>query len=1124
MSAIHLAVRQPVTVVVGIILIVLSGLLALQRIPIQLTPDVEDMVVTVTTTWEGASPNEVEQEIVEKQEEVLQGLANLRAMTSSSTQGAGVVRLEFKVGTLKSDAMRETNIRLREVPDYPQNADEPIIEATDPENRDYIAWIVFGTTDENLDIRTLQDFAEDHIEPALERVEGISEVNVLGGRERETQIRFDPVLLAQHGITQTQLATSIERSNRNVAAGLLSDGKNEYRVRTIGQFDSIVDIERTIVTYVDGGPIYIGDLAEVVETYKEPDSFVRSRGEPVIAINAQKEVGSNIIEVMTGLRAAIAELGIEGGVLDTQTRKLGLDGKLVLDQVYDQTVYIDDALALVRNNIWLGGTLAVLVLLLFLRSLRSVGVIALAIPISVIGAVVVMVILGRTVNVISLAGMAFAVGMVVDNAIVVLENIHRHLEMGKSPTQAALDGTREVWGAVLASTLTTIVVFVPILLVQEEVGQLFRDIALAICAALALSLVVSVTVIPSAAARVMRRDARGQKGVHRKSPSLFTTIQAIPAAVAQIVYWLCGSTLARLTLVTVLTAASIVGALQLMPPADYLPQGNRNLVFGMLTPPPGYSLGQQVELAQRIEQTIAPFWEAGRLDPSSGAYADAMAALPSVPGVSWGGPPGPPVFPPPITNYFIVAGGNFMFHGGVTSEPRRVADLHPLFAHATRPEVLPDVRAINFQLPLFRVGGSSGSAVRVDLSADDLDSASAAASAVFLDLMQSPGTQSVQPSPSNFNVAPPEIRVIPDQLRLAELGMRPLDLALAVQAGGDGAIIGEYRIGGDTIDLKLISRDAVEQQRLPSLIDRPIATPTGHVVPLGSIAEFQRTTSPAQINHVERRRSVSLQVTASAGVPLEQAVDEITTILDARRQAGAIPSHVEISLSGSASKLREVQLALLGDGSVLGALNSSLVLAFAAVYLVMCVLFQSFIRPFVIMFSVPLALVGGFAALAVVKKWSEIDPYMPPQTLDVLSMLGFIILMGVVVNNAILIVHQAGNFMSGKALTGDGSQEPMEPRRAISEAVRTRIRPIFMGAMTSVGGLLPLVLMPGSGSELYRGLGGVVVGGLVVSTVFTVLLVPLLLSLMLDFQRWLTGGVKHREDASAPQVTAALDQ
>jgi hydrophobic/amphiphilic exporter-1 (mainly G- bacteria), HAE1 family len=1128
MDPIRLVIRQPVTVAVGVILIVLSGVLAIQRIPVQLTPNVEDTVVAVSTFWEGASPEEIEQEIINEQEEKLQGIANLRAMTSFSRQNEGSIRLEFAVGTPKEVALREVSDKLREVPSYPENADNPVVEASDPESRDYIAWIVLSSTDPGFDVRTLQDFAEDRIKPAIERVPGVSEVNVLGGREREVQIRFDPVLLAQRGITASSLVGAIRGANRNISAGQVPDGASDVRIRTMGQFSHVRHVEQTVIGYEDGVPLLVRDVADVVETHKERRSFVRSRGRPVLAINVQREVGSNVMQVMAGVKAAVAAVNAEGGVLEAEARRRNLDGGLVLEQVYDQTVYIDQAIRLVQSNIWIGGAAAITVLLLFLRSAASVGIVALAIPISVVGAFVAMVAMGRSINVVSLAGMAFAVGMVVDAAIVVLENIYRHLEMGKQPAHAAYDGAREVWGAVLASTLTTLVVFVPILLVQEEAGQLFRDIALAICAAVSLSLLVSVSVIPTTAARVLRRrdpvsPARREGAEARRRGRarallglplaavrrIGALLGAVPEAVAGFVRFACGSWTVRIVVVGVLTVGSLAGSWALLPPSDYLPTGNRNLVFGLMIPPPGLNLDQQEAMGRRVEETVGPFYEAGLLEPGSEAYTSAVEALPEVEAR------GVTVRPPALSNYFFVGFGAQMFHGAVAAEDRRVVDVIPLFNHATRPEVLPGTIAFAFQLPLFRTGGITGSAVKIDLKGDDLGTVTRAADSVFNGLAGEFGYGAVRSDPQNFNLRGPELQVVPDRIRLAEVGMVPTDLGLAVQAAGDGAIIGDYRVGGDTIDLKVISADAVAATSLAGMRDLPVATASGHTVPLSALAEVRRTTSPPQINRVNRQRAITIEFTAPSGMPLEAAIDRIDEVIAQSRGAGDIPPGVSVGYTGSASKLKSVREALLGDGTLGGTLGSSLFLALLVVYLLMCVLFQSWLRPLVIMFAVPPATFGGFLGLAVVHHWSVADRYAPVQNLDVLTMLGLVLLIGIVVNNAILIVHQALNFMRGFGETEEERTEPLDAREAIARSVRTRVRPILMTSLTSACGMLPLVLMPGSGSELYRGMGGVVIGGMLVSALFTLILVPLLFSLVHDLQEGLAGLVRRFGAGSA---------
>lgn len=1106
MDLIRASIEKPVAVIVGVLLILLFGVLALNTIPIQLTPNVDTTVVTISTFWEGASPQEVEQDIIEKQEDKLKGVAGLRKMTSQSRDSSAQITLEFEVGTDKDAALRETSDKLREVQSYPDNVDEPVVEASDPQNRDYIAWIIFESADPEFDIRTLQDFAEDNIKTAFERIPGMSTINVLGGYQREVQVRTDPVRLAQHGLTYADLFDALRRENVDLSAGAIDEGKASITLRTVGRYRTPEDVEQTIISRDQGGPIYVRDVADVVMTYKKPGSFVRSKGNVVIAINAQRETDSNVIEVMQGLRAAVEELNRPGGILDVQTRRLGLKAPLELRQVYDQTIYIDQAIGLVTSNIYIGGAIAVFTLLLFLRSIRSVGIIALAIPISVIGTFVAMVAMGRNLNVISLAGLAFAVGMVVDNSIVVLENIYRHIEMGATPRQAAYRAPREVWGAVLASTLTTIVVFIPVLFIKEDAGQLFRDIVLAICSAVALSLVVSVTVVPCAAAIWLSFGS----GMSKRRNTVSTTPAAdqphgISGALGRLIYALCGSVIARVAIVAFFAVGSVWGSILLMPPTDYLPKGNRNLVFGMLVPPPGYNLDKQAELGHRVEAEIRPYWEAGELkktDPQ--AYEEALGKLGAIPTFNWAtGQPGEPVHPPSLENYFFVAFSGFMFHGGVSDDAKRVVDIATLFNHATRAENLPGVTGFAFQAPLFRLSGSSGSSIDVEFSGDDIEQVNAAAGIAFNMLNQEFGYGKVQSQPGNFQIAAPQVNVVVDRLRAAELGLSTRDVGLAVRALGEGATVGEFSIGGDSVDLKVIDRNAIKdgrwlQRDVGALADTPIATSRGQNVPLASVASLVRTTAPQQINHVERQRAVSLEVTPDKNIPLGEAMDKITAMVEDLRQQGRIPPTVHTGLAGSADKLTSVRKALLGDGTFMGLLSSRFFLALLINYLLMCVLFESFLYPLVILFSVPLATFGGFLGLRLVHTWTAADPYMPTQNLDILTMLGFVMLLGTVVNNAILIVYQALNFMKGYGESAEDIVEKLPPRKAIAESVRTRLRPIMMTAMTTVGGTIPLVLMPGSGSELYRGLGSVVMGGLLMSTFFTLVLVPLLFSLVID--------------------------
>lgn len=1183
MDPIRLAIKQPITVAVGILLALLAGYLAFTRVPVEMTPEIQRGVISITTIYPNANPADVEADIVQQQEDVLRELSGLERLTSTSTRGQAQIRLELETGTDMDVALREVNQLIREVPSYPPNVLEPVIEASDPESNDYIAWFLVeheGGSGE-LDIQTLFDFVDNRVRPRLERINGISQVNVLGGRQREVQVRVDPEKLAQRGMTMPQLVTAIQGANRDFSAGALAEGNYDVAIRMPGRWSSPEEAEQTVLRQDEGGPVYLGDVAEVVETYAERSSFLRNRGEPALAMNFQRELGSNLLSVMADLKAEIARINSEGGLLDQYAQTSGIEGKLRLHQVYDQTGYVEQAISMVRTNLLIGAGLAVFVLLLFLRSLRSVGIIALAIPTSVIGVAIAMVSLGRTINIVSLAGAAFAIGLVVDNSIVVLENIYRHLHMRKSSVRAAYDGASEVALAVMASTLTTVVVFIPVLLIEQQVGQLFRDLAIAICASVLISYVVSMLVIPSAAALLLsRRDlgeeplpeeiavdgntngngdattetnglagrlseakaiaaAKTRRAVSAVAPRegrlrrgtrrVLGAFGTVPRFIADTTWRVNGSWLLRGGVVGSAMLLVIVGVYVLLPPFDYLPKGNRNIVFGIVVPPPGYNIEQIDRLTGNIEQGAKPYYEAGaKVLEGELSLEAAQEQLPPVP-VQDPTARVDQVIPPPLENYFIVGLPSTIFHGAVSLDDQKVVDVPPLFQHITRSGVVPGTFSFAFQAPLFQLGGGSGAAVKIDVVGEDLEEVTNAAGVLFGSLLGAFNNEAqIQPTPSNFNLRGPELQILRDDLRASDVGITDADLGTTVQAYGDGIILRDaYKYPDELRDVVIIAEEAVGQESMADLPEALAATPYGTTVALGDVANFVETQAPTEIRRVGGERAVTIEVTAPDGMPLGTAVNTINLVVENLRSGGAVPPTVNVDVAGTASALNEIQATLLGDGTFIGTLTSSTVLALLTVYLLMCVLFQSWSYPFVIMVTVPLSTFGGFLGLWLVNLWSGYSRYIPTTNLDVLAMLGFIILAGTVVNNAILIVEQALNFleMDEKKLR-EAEIEPdrngrLSPRRAITEGVRSRVRPIFMSMLTSVGGMLPLVLIPGSGTELYRGLGAVVVGGLFVSTIFTLFVTPAMLSLVMDLKQRLglrlVGGPDDEAETPRPR-------
>lgn len=1101
------AVSQPITVAVGTLLAVFAGILAVTIVPIRMTPEVSSVVVSVVTNWESASAEEVESDIIEEQEKVLGEVTGLVSLTSTSANGQGSIRLEFETGTDIAEATADVLQKLDEVPGYPDGVLQPKVEPVDIESVDYIAWMGLASSDPDFPAETLNDLMERRIRPRFERIDGISQVGVRGAVQSELHIIVDPEAMAQRGITYSELRGAITAANANFSGGKLMDGKRDVRIRSTGRFETPAQIEKMIIRRNEDGIIYLGDFATVKPAFKEPTSWVRARGIQMPFFNFQLERGANLLETMAALQEEVKQLNSPNGLLAQEARDLGMNGTLELVQTYDSTTYVEDAIDLVRSNILVGGILATLTLLFFLRSLRTVGIIALAIPVSVIASLIVLVALGRSINIISLAGLAFAVGMVVDNAIVVIENIYRHLEFGKKPVQAALDGAKEVAGAVVASTMTTLIVFAPILLIEETAGQLFRDIALAIMVSVGLSMIVSLTLIPTAAARFLNPPKTdGESAFDRVFGGVFFRVIGyplrplgwlflnLPRLVGSTVSWLVASNLRRLTVVAVFVVVTVFGVKILLPPLDYLPRGNRNLAFGLLFPPPSYNLQALSDTGERMEEIVAPAWEAtedkfqvervirgGDRDPKH----DERQPVP-------GQPEG--VLPPPLDHYFLVSFEGRMFQVAISNDKKRVVDAVPLLQHATAGGAAPDTFSIAFQLPLFRVAGTTGSAIKIDVKGTDLDAVANSAQGLFMAFMGEFGPGKVTPSPPNYALPLEELRIVPDDERLREVGMTRSDLGLAVQAAGEGILLfRDYEKNGELKDMKIITEDALSDLPLEALLTSPVATPDGEVVDLSSLANLKRVLGPEQIRHVDRLRAVTLEVTPPDSMALEEAIEKVDALIKKQQEAGGIAPGVQVEIAGSSDALGEIKNALLGDGSFVGLFTSSLFLALFVVYLLMVVLFQSWSYPLVIILSVPLATVGGLLGLFIVRQASLLDPYMPDQKMDVLTILGFVILAGVVVNNAILIVHQTINFMK--------NDPDCDPNEAICESVSSRVRPILMSTLTSVGGMLPLVLLPGSGSELYRGLGAVVVGGLVVSTIFTMFLVPTVLSLVFSFSK-----------------------
>ena len=1057
MDLIRLSIERPVAILAAVLMVVMFGILALVQIPIQLTPDVRKPVISLRTIWPGAAPAEIEREITNRQEDVLKGIKGLDEIISQSQDGRSRITLEFAVGTNMSEAMLLVSNRLDRVNNYPSEATEPSIRTASSDDNP-IAWIVLIRTEGNdRPMHSFGDFAEDVIQDRIERVNGIARVNVYGGALKEMEVVVDPEQMARYGLTVTEVVRILRAANSSLSAGDVEEGKRRYVVRTEGEFSNLDDVRRVVLRSITNpvtgsiARVTVGDIGKVNLVSKKPTASIRFNGQPAMVLNAVRETGANVIEVMQDVRAAIKDLN---------KNILPAEG-LRLRQVYDETTYINSSIDLVQQNIFVGGALAAIMLLLFLRSGGATMVISMAIPVSIIGAFVAMAALGRSLNVISLAGIAFAVGMVVDAAIVVLENIYRHRERGASRAEAAYRGTREVWPAVFVSALTTVMVFIPILVMQLEAGQLFRDIAVALSVSVLLSLLVAVTVVPALSNRILNvstlDDTNKEAKKRFRIPGLDDLASMFVETVLAFTRRVTKSRMLAIGVVGALCGTGVLVTMALLPKLEYLPSGNRNLIFGHILPPPGYNLETTTKIASKFEAKVIPL----------------LAEV--------SGPESEEGQPPKLRHFFYVATRGRTFIGASAQDPTKVKELIPVLKRAVYNE--PGTFGAITQRSLFGRGIGGSRAIELNISGPDLedvlDVAKEAVGLIDQTLPRSQGTQ-IRPKPG-LELGAPEVRITPNRIKLADNGVTAREFGDTIDAFNDGLRVAEITIGSKRIDLTLRGnrQNITETQGIGQL---PVVTSSGTIVPASSLADMEVTTGPVQIRHLERQRVVSLSIHSPPKLPLETALDKLNADVIGKLRAGDLPPGIRLSLSGTADKLTQTWDAMVVN----------LIVAIIIVYLVMAVLFESFIYPMIIMLSVPLATAGGVIGLAVVNQFTF-------QPLDMLTLLGFVILIGIVVNNAILLVHQTLLHIN---------QEGMAVEAAIMEATRNRIRPIFMSTLTSVFGMMPLVMFPGAGSELYRGLGSVVLGGLSLSAVLTLAIVPPLLTLVAGTLEKNTQGAK----------------
>lgn len=1054
---IEIATERRVTIVMFTLAVVLFGIVSLSRLNVNLLPDISYPTLTVRTELTGAAPVEIENLLTKPIEEAVGVIRNVRLVRSVSRTGQSDVTIEFLWGT----NMDIAGVDVREKVDIiqlPLEADRPLLLRFDPSSEPIMRLGMLQTVEDGAHVDTteaqlkaLRRLAEDRLKNDLEAVEGTAAVKVSGGLEDEIEIRVDQQKLSQLGISIQQIAQRIRAENVNLSGGRLEEGNQRFLVRTINEFQTVAEFSRAIVANVANQPVYLSDVATVTRGFKEREAITRVNGRESVELAIYKEGDANTVQVANRIDRRLKDV------------KESLPENLELTTIYDQSDFITAAIKQVTSAAIVGGILAIIVLFGFLRDSRATTIIGLAIPVSIIGTFLLMYLNEISLNIMSLGGIALAVGMLVDNAIVVLENIVRKKEQGEGILEAARNGTVKVSGAIIAATLTTIAVFFPMVFISGIAGQLFRDQALTVTFALVFSLIVALTLIPMLAAlgtgpryvpqhepappnRFTRGVAFCVRLVNRAFNGVrwaFWVLLWAPSWALQRFYRLVAGVYPTILawslkhrLIVVTGALTIFAATMLLIPrlgTELIPQLSQGEFAVDLRLPPGSPL-TETDRAIHTTETAARDIDDVELSYSVAGTGNRLDANPVDAGEHTG-----------TLNITLKPGAGRAEENRAMDVMRRsLAQLPGVQYEFSRPALM------SFARPL-----------QIEISGYDLTGLEAVNNSIMARLAASDRFTDLKTTVEPGN---PEVQIVFDQERAATLGLTVRDVADRVVANVRGELATRYTWRDKKIDVLVRSVDS--RQTSVDELRRLIANPeSSRPVTLDAVADITVARGPAEIRRIAQERVAVITANIAYG-DLGSAAAEANSIIEQT----AMPSGIVAMVSGQNEEMqdsfRSMQFALL--------------LAVFLVYLVMASQFESLIHPLVILSTIPLALVGAVLAL-----------FITGTSINVVAFIGVIMLAGIVVNNAIVLVDLINQ------LRAQGRQQI----EAIKEAGEARLRPILMTTLTTALGLLPMAIGFGEGTEVRTPMAITVIGGLIVSTLLTLIVIPVVYSL-LDRKKW----------------------
>ncbi|SMB88442.1 hydrophobic/amphiphilic exporter-1, HAE1 family [Desulfonispora thiosulfatigenes DSM 11270] len=1014
-----LSVRRPVLIFMIVLAILMLGAVSMTQLAIDLFPEMDVPVALTIVEYDGVGPEEMEKLVTKPLEEQLSTINGVKTVRSQSTLGSSVVITEFNWGT----DMDNNTIKMREKVDFikaylPEDVSEPMIFKMD---LNMFPIMMLGVTGDG-DLAQVKQTVENKIKPRLERIAGVASVDVSGGKTREIQVEVSPYMLQAYGLSIQDISNIIRGENNNFSVGSVEQGKKDYLVRVKGEFKEIKEIEEILIPLKTGETIALKNLAQIKNTYEEQKSYSLLNGQPSISLNIQKQSDANTVKVSDAVQEEL------------ETLKNELPGNIKIEMAMDQAEFIRKSIDGVKQNGYIGALLAVVVLFLFLRSVRSTLIVGTAIPISIIATFILIYFSGLTLNMMSLGGLALGIGMMVDSAIVILENIYRYREEGYSRFEAAKLGASEVGSAVVASTITTICVFLPIVYVEGIASQIFRPLALTVTFSLIASLLVALSLVPMLSSKLLVVDIKKEKpkNIFQKIGGLWVKfLDGLDNFYSMNLKWAINHKF----IVIVVTIAGLVGSAFLIPKVgmEFMPAQDNGMFTVQAKLPNSTVLGETSKIATQVEASIAEIKEVDSIFMSVG---------------SGGG----------------MATGNF---GSGSNMISITGNLVPL-TERTRSvqDIMDEIREKNknlagVALSVTAEGGSmgSGSPIDITIKGHDLDVLKNLEEQFAQKIETVEGTREITTS---LEEGVPELTVNLDREKASLYGITSSQLSGAIRMGLQGATSSKYRTGGDEINIKVFLPEK-DRGRIDDLNRLMVSSPMGVNVPVEEIATLKYETGPTTISRVDQSRTVSITGDI-AGRDLKSVTEDIQKAV----KEIPLPSGYQVEFGGSNKDMIESFTSL----------GLALIMAIFLVYMVLAAQFEALLYPFIIMFSLPPTLIGVVGGLLLTGK-----------TFSVISFIGVIMLAGIVVNNAIVLVDYIGVLRS----------RGMEKTEAILKAGPTRLRPILMTTLTTVLALLPQALGIGEGSEVSAPMAIVVVFGLSFSTIITLILIPVVYSILDSF-------------------------